>query len=208
MPLLSLNRKGKGKDNRLTEILASNQSSRKLVRIAAAVCASIFNFPIGQPRGKSWQKRSERRMAGSTNRTRSILCPSDRSIVRQWHERERRSNARGPRSCDAPALSCTPPVHTFHSRVQCIFSSSFFHLFASFPSSFRSFLFSQLAHTNLTFRILRVNVREPIDHVNSRLKISWSSVESSAERRLSRRFDGSLRHPCPSFVFDAEISSD
>lgn len=86
--------KSKGKDNRLTEILASNGSSRKLVRIAAAVCAPMFNFPIGQPRGKSGQKRSERRMAGSTNRTRSILCPSDRSIVRQWHERERRSNER------------------------------------------------------------------------------------------------------------------
>lgn len=109
-------------------------------RLKSSTAAQTLNFPIDQRREKPSEKRKD--WKGSTNRTRSILCPPDRPIVRWWHERETSKEER------TETLLCTCSqvyVRTFHPRVQCIFLPSPFHpfifSFRSVPSLFRSRVF-------------------------------------------------------------------
>lgn len=98
-------------------------------RLKSSTAAQTLNFPIDQRREKPSEKRKD--WKGSTNRTRSILCPPDRPIVRWWHERETSKEER------TETLLCTCSqvyVRTFHPRVQCIFLPSPFILsFHSVP---------------------------------------------------------------------------
>lgn len=120
--------KSKGKDNRLTEILASNRSSRKLVRIAAAVCAPMFNFPIGQPRGKSGQKRSDGRIDEpdliNFMSLRSIDCPT---VARERKKKQREDRDLAMHLLLAVHLQSTPSIRACNASFLHL-SSIFSHL--------------------------------------------------------------------------------